>query len=128
MNKKIIGLLSLVVVAGLFLTPAFSLAQIPPAAGGDITVSPSSPPAYSADQALGIITTVINYVFGFLLAIVVLMIIVAGYLFVTGGGNPEQIGKARNFLMYALIGLAIAVIARGLVALVGRILGHNITV
>jgi len=121
MNKKLIGLLSLFIVGGLVLAPAFVSAQ-------DITVSETAPPGFTDVEAMNILPRVINFVFGFLLAVVVLMILVAGYMFVTGGGNPESIAKARNLLMYALIGLAIAVIARGLVALVGRIIGETITV
>jgi len=121
MNKKIIGLLSLFAVGGLILSPTFVLAQ-------DIVIDEEPPPVFSDVEAMAILPNIINFVFGFLLAVVVLMILVAGYMFVTGGGNPETISKARNLLMYALIGLAIAVIARGLVALVGRIIGTTITV
>jgi hypothetical protein len=140
MNKKIIGLLSLILIGGLFLAPVVLAAETAgsgtstgntdtaPAAGGDIVVTPQAPPVYDADKALKILPTVINYIFGFLLVIVVVMILIAGYMFVTGGGNPETIGKARNMLMYALIGLAIAVVARGLISLVGKLLDSTITV
>jgi hypothetical protein len=58
------------------------------------------------------------YIFGFLIVVVVLMLMISAYMFVTAGGNPEQVTKAKNFLIYALIGLAVAVLARGLVGLV----------
>jgi len=64
------------------------------------------------------LVNIINYAFGFLIAVSVLMFIIAAFLFVTGGGNPEQIKSARRWLIYAAIGLAVAVISRGLVALV----------
>jgi len=119
MNKKILGIMSAVAIAGMFAMPV--LAQ-------DITVSPQAPPAYTATEALGIITTVINYAFGFLLAVAVLMLILAAYLFVTAGGDPEKVGKANKMLMYALIGIAIAVVVRGLIALVGLMLGRTVTI
>jgi len=124
MSKKIIGLLGLVVIVGLLLAPAISLAQGGGGTGTDITPTQKEPPAYTDQDVIRLLPTIIKWVFGFLIGIVVLMIIIAGYLFVTGGGNPEQIGKARNFLMYALIGLAIAVLSRGLVALVQMIIGQ----
>ncbi|MBU3964450.1 hypothetical protein KKE85_01520 [Patescibacteria group bacterium] len=61
---------------------------------------------------------IIVYAFGFLIVISVLMLIIAAFLFITGGGNPEQTTKAKRWLIYALIGLTVAVISRGLVALV----------
>jgi len=121
MSKKIIGLLSLVAVLGIVLAPTFVLAQ-------DISIEPQAPPAYNAEDVMGILPRIINYVFGFLIAVVVLMIIIAGYVFVTAGGSPEKVAGARNWLMYALIGLAIAVLARGLVALVQLIVGQPSTI
>jgi hypothetical protein len=74
------------------------------------------------------LVNIINYAFGFLIAVSVLMFIFAAFLFATGGGNPEQTKRARQWLIYAAIGLAVAVISRGLVALAGLIIGANITV
>lgn len=112
MSKKLIGLMSLVVVLGLTLTPAFALAVRPSVT---LAPSPTTPPLLEVED---ILSNIIRWLFGFLLVVVVLMVLIAGYMFVTAGGNPEQVTKARNWLMYALIGLAIAVLGRGLVTLV----------
>jgi hypothetical protein len=61
---------------------------------------------------------IIVYAFGFLIVVSVLMLIVAGFFLVTSGGNPEQATKAKRWLIYALIGLAVGVLSRGLVAVV----------
>ncbi|OGZ21658.1 MAG: hypothetical protein A2922_00320 [Candidatus Nealsonbacteria bacterium RIFCSPLOWO2_01_FULL_43_36] len=47
-----------------------------------------------------------------------IFLIIAGYYFVTGGGEPEKLTKARQMLINALIGVAIAVAATGLVGIV----------
>ena len=98
--------------------PAFAQITIP-----ETIVTTVSLPTYTTDQALELIPTLITWAFGFLLAIVVLMLIASAYLFVTGGGNPDQIGQARKILMYALIGLAVALVARGLIYMLVEILG-----
>jgi len=116
MNKKIIGLLSLIAVFGIILTPVLVSAQ-------GISITPEAPPAYGADDVLGILPRIINYAFGFLIAVVVLMIIIAAYMFITAGGSSDRITSARKFLMFALIGLAVGVLAQGLVALVRLIVG-----
>lgn len=97
--------------------PAFALAQ-----DHDITLvpSPTEPPNL---QPTEILRTIITWLFGFIIVVVVLMTMISAYMFVTAGGSPEKVGQARNYLMYALIGLAIAVLARGLVVLVLQILG-----
>ena len=112
MSKKLIGLLSVISV----LAPSAALAIT----SISLTPSPTEPPAIDPTMVL---STIITWVFGFLLVIVVLMVLISGYMFVTAGGNPESVTKARNWLMYALIGLAVAVLGRGLVALVLTILG-----
>lgn len=109
----------MIAVLGMVLAPSFALAQEEYPA-----ITPEAPPEYGAEDVLGILPTIIEYVFGFLIAVVVLMIIIAGYVFVTAGGNPERVTLARRWLMYALIGLAIAVLARGLVELVQLIVGQ----
>jgi type IV secretory pathway VirB2 component (pilin) len=122
MSKKLIGLLGLITIVSLFSAP------IVVAAADEITISEQFPGDYTSAKALKILPTILSYVYGTFLVIVVLMIIVAGYMFVTGGGNPETIGKARNMLMYALVGLAVAVVARGLIALVAKFLDTSIEI
>lgn len=69
-----------------------------------------------------LLPTIITWTFGFLLASGVMVLIMAGYILVTSGGNPDQAKKGKRWLAYALIGISIAVLARGIVALVLRII------
>lgn len=54
-----------------------------------------------------------------------IVIVIAGFYFVTAGGNPEKIKQAKNMIMYALAGLAIILIAEGIVALLREVIGGN---
>ena len=47
----------------------------------------------------------------------VLMGLYAGILFITAAGNAELITKARSILLYAIVGIAVAVLAFSLVAI-----------
>jgi len=129
MNKKIIGLLSLILIGGLFLAPVVSAATTTDTPlKKDGKIGQQYPQDYTSDQALQILPRLVGYVYGFFLVIVVLMIIISGYMFVTAGGSPEKVTTARNVLMYALIGLAVAVLAKGLIALVAKLAGTDIAV
>lgn len=68
-----------------------------------------------------LLPTIITWVFGFLLASGVLVLIIVGYTLVTAGGDPERLQKGKKWAIYALAGMAIAVLARGIVALVLKI-------
>jgi hypothetical protein len=45
-----------------------------------------------------------------------LMIIWAALIFITAGGNPDKITKARQIILYAVIGLVIILFSRGIIA------------
>ncbi|MDP2664512.1 MAG: hypothetical protein Q8O97_00880 [bacterium] len=63
---------------------------------------------------LGKIDTVTNWVFAVFITIAVIFILLAAFQFVTGGGKPEEISMARQKLIYVVIGIAIALLARAL--------------
>lgn len=61
---------------------------------------------------------VLQIVFGLVGAIAVVMIIVGSLRYVASQGNPQEAAKARGTLLYAILGLVIAVIAELLVTFV----------
>jgi len=67
------------------------------------------------------VTSIFQLVFGFIGALAVLIIVIAGLRFILANGDPQTISKARNTIIYAAVGLAIAVSAEVIVTFV---LGH----
>ena len=45
----------------------------------------------------------------------IIMVIVAGFKYIVSGGDSGKVGSAKNTLIYALVGIAIAVFAQFLV-------------
>jgi phosphoglycerol transferase MdoB-like AlkP superfamily enzyme len=70
-----------------------------------------------------ILTKIVNWLITILLVVAALFIVLAAFTFVTAGGDPEKINTARNQVLYALIGVGVALLAWGLVALVKKIIG-----
>lgn len=70
-----------------------------------------------------LIQKIIDYVLLVIGSLAVLMFVWAGILFVSSAGNPGQITKARQALIYAGIGTAIALAGTGLVAVVREVIG-----
>lgn len=87
--------------------PAMSLAQTPA-------------PTIDVMTALDSIT---DWLFTILLVVAVIFIILAAYNFVTAAGDPEKVGTARTQVMWALIGIVVALLAKGLVILVRTMVG-----
>jgi len=67
--------------------------------------------------------TVTNWVFYIMTVVAVLMIVFGGFTYLTAAGDPGKAGKGKGILMYAIIGLAIALIAKIIPSLVRFILG-----
>ena len=70
------------------------------------------------EKLVALIDRIGGYIFQVLLAVAGIFLIMAGFFFVTAGGNPENVTKARQMLVNALIGVAVAVVAQGLKTLV----------
>lgn len=56
-------------------------------------------------------------------AVAVVFIIMAAFNYLTSGGNAEKAGKAKSQITGAVIAIVIALLATGLVTIVGNFLG-----
>lgn len=72
---------------------------------------------------LDTIVTATDWIFYFLVSIAVLMIIMGGVTIMTSAGSIERANKGKNYIIYAIAGLAIALIAKAIPALVKAIMG-----
>lgn len=61
-----------------------------------------------------VVNRIINWLFAILMILVVAFVIYAGILFVTAQGSDDTIAKARKMLLYAVIGVVVALISRGI--------------
>jgi len=67
-----------------------------------------------------IFQNVVGWLFVIAMVLGVLMIIVAGIMYITAGSDETKAGKAMKVVMYALIGVAVAALAWSLVNVVGN--------
>lgn len=80
-------------------------------------------PVYNkGDWALAcIVNTVYNitdWLFYILIVITVIFVIIGGFIIMTSSGSPEKAKTGQNFIVFALIGLVIAILARVIPAIV----------
>jgi len=54
-----------------------------------------------------------------------LMLIISGLLWVTSAGDPGRLKTAQNMALYTIIGLAVILLASGLVAVLKSIIGYK---
>ncbi|MBI2591253.1 MAG: hypothetical protein HYW34_01080 [Candidatus Brennerbacteria bacterium] len=80
----------------------------------------------NANQQLNvgtIINNITSWVSGLLIAIAVLFVIYAAYLYLTSAGDAEKVKSASNYILYAVIAVVVALASRGLIALGRAIFG-----
>lgn len=110
-----------IILVSLVLTSVFSGVAL--AAAGDFPEQtlPAGPQTKVA--LLGVINTAANWIFTIFVIVAVLFIILAAFQFVTSGGDAAKVGEARQKLIWAIVGIAIAVIARGVPVVIQQIVG-----
>jgi Type IV secretion system pilin len=81
-------------------------------------VEPGALPKVNADS--NSIQIVLSTVFVIIGAVALLIIVVSGFRYITSGGEADKIAKAKNGVVYALVGLVIAISAQAIVSYVAR--------
>lgn len=75
-----------------------------------------------ANDFASLVKIIAQWIFNLAIPIAVAMIVYAGILFLISGGDTGKVTKARQTLMYAVIGLAIILIGSGFISLIKSIL------
>lgn len=91
-------------ILSLALLPVQALAVV------DVTdkVPAGVPKGPSVETLIKNVTNTLAFVAG---ALAVIAIIVGGILYITSGGDEKRIGAAKNTILYAVVGMVIAVLA-----------------
>jgi len=63
-----------------------------------------------------------DWAYGILLGLAVIFIVVAGYMYLFSGGDTEKTEKAKKTIVYAVIAVAVAILAKGIIALLQNVL------
>ena len=77
----------------------------------------------ASDDVSDIVKGIWKFVYTVAIAIVPLMAIIAGFMFMTAGGNPEKVNQAKNLLLWLAVGVAVVMLAGGIVQLIRKIMG-----
>jgi heme A synthase len=65
----------------------------------------------------GVLTKIVNLVTIIVGIVAVITIILAGIKFITSGSNPQEVTVAREMILYAIVAIAIAVLAQAIIRL-----------
>ena len=81
------------------------------------------PNPIKAETISELIKDIADLIFWVALAIVPLMIIIGGIMFLFAGGDPQKVGRAKSLLFWSVIGLAVLLLAQAIAAVIETIIG-----
>jgi hypothetical protein len=96
--------------AGSLFLPLTAFAQTPPA------------PIKTVQELINLMCKIFGWMFYGLIALAIIMGVVAAFNYVTSDGSAEKVSKANKMLLYAAIGVAVALLAKGLPNIVASFL------
>lgn len=76
-------------------------------------IKPTGLPKVDANEAS--IGNILSVFFGIIGALAVLMIVVSGLRYMIAAGDPQRTAQAKSGIVYALVGIAVAISAQGIV-------------
>lgn len=118
--KKIImgAFMGVMALTALFGGKAVTAANCPPGSAnpGASTLAGCSIPAEESNTDLmGTLQVVVNVILSVLGIVAVIVIIIGGFTYMTSAGDASKAAKARNTILYGVIGLIIALLAFAIV-------------
>ena len=101
------------------LLPFIAAAQPVPVGGATVTI-PN--PLGAGATIASILNNIVNFLLAVAGPIAVLVVIIAGVMFLTAGGSQERLGQAKRAMWWAVIGIAILLLSKGIVAIIQSLL------
>lgn len=69
-----------------------------------------------------VVSALVNFVLLVSIPLTAILFIIAGFYYLTAGANPENVKKAKNLIVWTIIGLAIILVSGGISTLIKNIL------
>ncbi|MDP2864249.1 MAG: TrbC/VirB2 family protein [bacterium] len=76
-----------------------------------------------AESFEDLLNTIVTFIFWIAIAIAPVMIMIAAFFLLTAGGDPKRIDTAKQIILWTVIGLAIILLAKGLISVLRQIIG-----
>jgi type IV secretion system pilin len=96
--------------------PAFVASQICPPSASNPNSNKCGLPQVDATQST--LKNIIQIVLGIIGAFALLSMTLSGFKYITSGGSPEKTSEAKKGIIFALVGLMIAIMAEAIVSFV----------
>jgi len=108
MKKYILPAIPILIVAIFLAAPVFAAEEYPYGKIPDLTIG-------DVIGEQGLFMKILNWTFNIIIVLGLIYILFAGYKYMTSGGETTKVQAALQNIIYALVGIAIAILAKALV-------------
>lgn len=115
LNKILFVLLTLVLLPTVVLALAPSPNSVPQPPTG----------VNSVEAIFGTFKTIVNWMFAFLMVLIVVFLFYAAFEYLTAAGDSSKVGNAKTAVLYALIAAIIALGAQAIISVAANIIGST---
>ncbi len=99
---------------GLALFPFLALAQYG---------LPNTPIITKPGDVYTLVANVLGWIGGIVLTIAVIMLFWSAFLYSFAGGDEDRVERAKSYMIYAIVGIAVAILAFSVVPFLRNVLG-----
>jgi len=110
MNKKLVTLVS----SAMVLLPVIALADINPG---------PAPVGNPSINVVNVVNAILNFIWPLFIGFAVIMLLVAGFMFLTARGEAEQVATARNAVIWGMVGIVVGILAFSIPFIIRNTLG-----
>lgn len=120
-----------VLLGSALLAPVLAFGQVGSCPPGTIGTPPDCRPVgnqttiNSATGLVGVVSNVVQWVTIIFYIIAVLFLILAAFKYLTSGGDSTKVGEAKQMIIYAVIAIAVALLAGGMTTIVRNFLNSG---
>jgi len=101
----------------------FFLLTVPAFAAAPFNLNSFNPLGPCGASFADLFACAFDAVFWIALALAVLMFLIAAFFFMTAAGDPTRLKRAKDALLWALIGVAVVIVSGGLASVICNVLG-----
>jgi hypothetical protein len=110
----------LLFIGAFFIFPLISSAQ----SRGSGTINANQGTSIGGfDDVIGLIEKASLWLLRIIIAVSVIMILVGAFYYTTSGGSEDKVEKGKKYIIYAVVGIAVALLAQAIVSLTQQFVG-----
>jgi len=91
-----------------------------------VQTGPPDPAFTSFEDLIKIVDKFLGWLFTILIILSAIFIVMAAFYYLTAGGDEEKVKKAKDRLIYAIVAIAIALVATSVKYVVAKLVGANV--